>query len=90
MLADALGKVGKVDDALNAADQGLEIAENTGEKWFQAELIRQHGELILIGRGRATEADAEAYFNDALSIARGGGAALWELRATMSLAQLRN
>jgi predicted ATPase len=58
----------------------------TGERWFEAELYRRKGELLLQqGHARA----AEHLYRKALSIAREQEAKLWELRATASLARLR-
>ena len=88
MLSTAHAKAGEVDDALSRAIEGIELTEETGEKWLKAELIRQRGEMILMGGGKSAEAEAETSFQEALSLARGSSAALWELRATMSLAQL--
>jgi predicted ATPase len=56
------------------------------ERWFAAELYRQKGELLL--RQGHAEA-AEGLYRKALSIAAEQGAKLWELRAAMSLAELR-
>ncbi len=88
MLSDALAKAGMVDRALSTAIQGIELTQKSGEKWFKAELVRQRGEMLLMGGGKSAEAKAEASFQEALSIARDSSATLWELRAAMSLAQL--
>jgi predicted ATPase len=66
-------------------DQAIEVAENTGERVFEAELYRLRGEL-LIQLGRAGE--SEGAFRRALSIAEEQKAKLWELRAAASLARL--
>jgi predicted ATPase len=76
---------GQVDEALTLSDEALEIAERTGERWLQAELNRQMGQLLL--REAHSEA-AEELYRRALSIAEEQGAKLWELRAA-SLARLR-
>ena len=88
MLANGLAKAGMVDHALDTVIRGIAVADQSGEKWFNSDLIRQQGELILMRGDKDAEAKAEALFQEALSIARGQSAALWELRATMSLAQL--
>src|SRR5262249_3884945 len=58
----------------------------TGERWFEAELNRHKGKLLL--RQGHPEAADELY-RKALSIAQGQEAKLWELRAVVSLARLR-
>jgi len=60
--------------------------ERTGERWLEAELHRQKGELLL--RQGHSEAAEELYCK-ALDIAREQEAKLWELRAAASLARLR-
>jgi predicted ATPase len=67
-------------------DDALRIAEGTGERGFSAELNRYKGQLLL-RQGRTDTAD-ELYLK-ALSIGREQEAKLWELRAAVSLAQLR-
>jgi predicted ATPase len=67
-------------------DDGLYTVEHTGERWFAAELYRRKGQLML-PQGRAEA--AEEFYRKALGIAQEQEAKLWELRAAMSLAQLR-
>jgi predicted ATPase len=67
-------------------DDALQIVARTGERWFEAELYRQKGQLLL--RQGHSEAATELY-RKALSIAEEQGARLWELRAAASLARLR-
>jgi predicted ATPase len=66
-------------------EEALQISERTGERWFQAELNRHKGELLL--RQGRIEA-AEELYRKALNIAEEQGAKLWELRAAVSLARL--
>jgi predicted ATPase len=58
----------------------------TGERWYEAELNRHKGELLL--RQGHSEA-VEQLYRKAFSIAREQEAKLWELRAALSLARLR-
>jgi predicted ATPase len=76
----------QIDEALNLMDEALQIVEQTGERWFEAELYRHKGQLLL--RQGHTEV-AEEFYRKALTIARDQEAKLWELRAAMSLARLR-
>jgi len=67
-------------------NDALQIVERTGERWFEAELNRHKGQLLL--RQGHAEA-AEEMYRKALGIAREQEAKLWELRAAVSLARLR-
>ena len=67
-------------------DDALRIVETAGERWFEAEIYRQKGRLLL--RQGCTQATEELYHR-ALAIAREQQAKLWELRAATSLARLR-
>ena len=64
----------------------LHDVERTGERWFEAELNRHKGELML--RQGHSELAEELYCK-ALSIAQEQQAKLWELRAAVSLARIR-
>jgi len=66
-------------------DNALEVVERIGERWLEAELHRNKGQLLL--RQEHTEA-AEELYRKALSITREQEAKLWELRAAASLARL--
>jgi class 3 adenylate cyclase/predicted ATPase len=85
-LAMACEIAGEFEEASFLLDEALKIVERTGERWFEAELNRNKGQLLL--RQGHTEA-GEGLYCKALSIAREQEAKLWELRAAMSLAQLR-
>ena len=86
LLCRACDVAGQVEEAATLLDEALQIVERTGERWFEAELNRHKGQLLL--RQGHSEA-AEELYRKALSIARGQEAKLWELRAAVSLAQLR-
>jgi class 3 adenylate cyclase/predicted ATPase len=86
LLAEACEIAGQIDEALAQLDEALRIVERTGERWFEAELNRHKGQLLL--RQGYTEV-AEELYRKALSIAREQEAKLWELRAAVSLARLR-
>jgi class 3 adenylate cyclase len=69
-------------------DQLLAENQRTGQHWFDAELHRQRGELLL----RLAPADitaAEADFTRAMEIARSQQTKMFELRARISLAKCR-
>ena len=68
-------------------DAGINVAEQTGECWFEPELHRLKGELLL-RQCPDEEAQAEAAFRLAIERAAGADALFWELRASVSLAKL--
>ena len=85
-LASACEIAEQIGEALTLLDDALQIVERTGERWFEAELNRHKGRLLL-QRGNAET--AEELYRKALSIAQAQEAKLWELRAAVSLARLR-
>ena len=85
LMASACEIAGQVEEAVILLDEALHIVKRTGERWFEAELNRQKGQLLL--RQGYFEA-AEELYRKALSIAREQEAKLWELRAAMGLARL--
>jgi class 3 adenylate cyclase/predicted ATPase len=85
LLARACEIAGQVEEAATVQEQALQIVQRTGERWFEAELYRHKGELLL--RQGHSEA-AEELYGKALSVAVEQEAKLWELRAAGSLAQL--
>jgi predicted ATPase len=86
LLARAYEIAGQTEEGLTQLDDALQIVERTGERWLDAELYRQKGQLLL--RQGQSEA-AEELYRKALSIAQEQGAKLWELRAAVSLTRLR-
>jgi class 3 adenylate cyclase/predicted ATPase len=86
LLATAYEVAEEIEEALAQLDDALQLVERTQERWFAAELNRHKGELLL--RQGHTDA-AEELYRQALSIAREQEAKLWELRAAVSLGQLR-
>ena len=87
LLADVEGRAHRDGEALARVDDALRQVEDTGERWYQAELHRLRGELTLRSGG-ASAATAEAAFHAALRLARRRAARMWELRAAVSLARL--
>jgi class 3 adenylate cyclase/predicted ATPase len=86
LLASAFEIAEEVEHALNLVDDAWQIVERTGERWYAAELHRLKGQLLLQqGHPEA----AEEFYRKALSIAREQEAKMWELRAAVSLGQLR-
>jgi TOMM system kinase/cyclase fusion protein len=86
-LGVAYTQAGRFEDALKALDEGLATAEKCDERFYEAELQRLKGELLLAES--ADQAAAEACFCTAIETARRQQSKAWELRATMSLSRLR-
>jgi predicted ATPase len=61
--------------------------DTTGARWYEPELYRLKGELLL-QQNSANQAEAETCFAQAIVIAQNQQAKSWELRATTSLAKL--
>jgi class 3 adenylate cyclase/predicted ATPase len=87
LLADAYGQAGQNEKALAAVRERFDLASKTGLGYYDAELCRVRGELLL-KRDGTSAAEAEAWFRRAIDIARKQSAKSWELRATISLARL--
>jgi predicted ATPase len=83
------------EEGLSVLTEALAHAHTTGERFYEAELHRLQGELLLQSGGRAPNSgvstldeDAEACFRQALTVARRQEAKSLELRAAMSLSRL--
>jgi predicted ATPase len=95
LLAEAYGAAAQPERGLEVLAQALAQVDNTGERWWEAELHRLQGELLLqsepgppASREFVPHEAAEACFRQAIAIARRQQAKSWELRAAMNLARL--
>ena len=86
LLGSALIDSGRPEDADNALNKALSVAEESHDRCHEAELHRLKGELALTN-GRSPEA-AETHFQRSIEIAKQQQSKAWELRATTSLARL--
>jgi adenylate cyclase len=87
LLARACLKTGRPLEGLRVIGEALEKARTTGERVWEAELVRVEGELRLAASlDNVTE--ALDCFRRAIEIARRQAARSWELRAALSLARL--
>ncbi|MGB8684897.1 MAG: adenylate/guanylate cyclase domain-containing protein [Candidatus Binatus sp.] len=86
-IATALGRAGRYEEGLAAIDEAFLFTDRTGQQYYQAELHRLKGELLL-GHDAANAAAAEQSFHTALDISRMQRAKSWELRASTSLARM--
>lgn len=97
LFAEACGKLGSPDIGLGLLDQGLAVMARTEERYYESELRRMMGELVLrqaqaeTTRGEQAnpaQARAEQCFREAIEIARRQQAKALELRSVMSLCRL--
>jgi class 3 adenylate cyclase/predicted ATPase len=86
LLARAYRQTGRLEEGLQALDDAQVSIDARGERWWEAEIQRLRGELLL-SRSEANAGDAQACFERALHIARHQEAKSLELRAAMSLAR---
>jgi class 3 adenylate cyclase/predicted ATPase len=87
-LAMAHAELGQFDDAWRCIGEATTAMEATKENLWEAEIHRISGEIALM-QGAPEAAKAEAYFEQALAVARERQAKSWELRAAMSMARLK-
>ena len=87
LLADVETGAGRAESALNLVNETVSEAEQTGQSWFDAELYRARGELLLqCGRPEITA--SEAAFKHAIEVTRRQQTRAFELRSALSLAKL--
>jgi predicted ATPase len=89
LLAEALGRAGHLDEALEVLTDALRLTGETGTVFHWAELHRLRGEFLL-RRGWTQDSahEAEASFHESIAVAQRQRARSLELRATTSLARL--
>ena len=94
LLAEVCGKVGQTEEGLNMLAEALETAHKTEERWYEVEMYRLRGELLLKSEIQGSESEvqrlpeAESCFRQAIEIAHQQSAKSLELRAVMSLSRL--
>jgi tetratricopeptide (TPR) repeat protein len=87
-LAEALGHIGQIGEALATVDEAIERSDRAEEGWIMPELLRVKGELLRLDESPGALDSAEACFLQALQLAGTQGALAWELRAATSVARL--
>ncbi|MGE4095848.1 MAG: adenylate/guanylate cyclase domain-containing protein [Candidatus Binatia bacterium] len=92
LLGETYGLGGQTGEGLAVVGQGLAIANKNEERFYEAELYRLKGELMLQspvhGSQFSMQQEAEACFLKAIAVAQKQHAKSWELRAVTSLARL--
>jgi predicted ATPase len=100
LLAEAYSTVGQCEEGVHVLAEALTLVNHRGERWWETELYRHKGELLLVQKGERmkggprlmphakTVSKAESCFHHALAIARRQKAKSLELRAALSLSRL--
>ena len=84
VLAQALSKANQTQEAMGVLNEALAMVLNKGERYYEAELYRLKGELLL----ESDSTEAEQCFKTSLEIAESQKAKAWQLRTAVSLARL--
>ena len=87
MLAEVESEAGDSDSAMVTIARTIAEAERLGQRWYDAELHRIRGE-ILLKQAPSVPAPAEEAFFAAIAIARHQKTRSFELRAALALAKL--
>jgi class 3 adenylate cyclase/predicted ATPase len=85
--SDIHSKLDQFSQSLVILNEAIDFANASGERFYEAELYRNKGELLLAHTSFG-EAEAETLFRRAFDVAHCQGAKLFELRAVSSLARL--
>ena len=85
LLVESLQKAGHVEAGLEVLDESFASVEDSGERFYEAELFRLKGELLQ--EQNSDDGHIERCFSQAIDIARHQEAKWWELRATVSLSR---
>jgi predicted ATPase len=86
LLAEAFSMTGSNETALTVIDQAIAIAEQTGERWCLAEILRIKAGLLYATDPASQQ--VESLLAWSLRVARSQNARCWELRAACDLASL--
>src|SRR5262245_259977 len=87
LLADVHARLGQTADGPQALAEAHTLVEQNEERWWEAEIYRLGG-VVLLRQPGTPQAEAEAWLQRALDVARHQEAKSLELRAAMSLSRL--
>jgi predicted ATPase len=87
LLAEAYGQAGQPEAGLPVLAEAMTLVDTTEERWWEAELSRLTG-VLLLQLPSPDVSRAEAAFQQALDVARRQEAKALKLRAALSLARL--
>jgi predicted ATPase len=92
LAVEGYARVGRMDDALHELREAYDVMERHQERYFEPELHRLKGELLVQPRcdrvRLPVDAEAERWFRSAIDVARHQHASSLELRAATSLGRL--
>ena len=88
LLAEVCQRTGAAREGLALLDDADATVEHTHDRYWEAEIHRLRGRLLLATAEPAAPASAEACYRRALEVARRQGAHSLELRAAVSLSRL--
>jgi predicted ATPase len=88
LLAQVELGAGRPDAAIELLAEARARVEQTGERWYEAEILRLEGEALLALGDSGRLAEAEACLARAIRASIEVQARFWELRAATSLARL--
>jgi predicted ATPase len=87
LLAEVHGIIGQPGTGLAVLTEALALVEHTGERYYEAEIHRLKG-VLLLQQNSNNQAEAETCFHHAIVIAQNQQAKSFELRTATSLARL--
>src|SRR5262249_23435704 len=87
LLAEAYGTMEQPEAGLTVLNEALTLANTTGARWYEPELHRLKGELLL-QQSSSNQTEVESCFHQAIAIAQNQQAKSFELRAATNLARL--
>lgn len=85
LLAESYAQDGQLEAALEAITEALQWAEKTDERYYEAELYRLRGGLLI---QQGAETAGQTNLQHAMRLAEQRGARIWQLRAACDLAEL--
>lgn len=86
MLGEALGVLGRDDEARSTLNESISFGRLTGERWWESESLRQLGKLY--ERNLGDKVEAEANFREGLELAKIQGVKIVQRRCEADLARL--
>jgi predicted ATPase len=87
VLAEVCDRLGHLEDGLQALAEAHTLVEQYEERWWEAEVCRLQG-VLLLRQPETPQAEAEAWLQRALDVARRQEAKALELRTAVSLSRL--
>lgn len=88
LLAGVCAQAKKAEKGLAALEEAVVLSNQQGGRYYDAEIERLIGEMVLIRNKPDAQRDAEQHFQRAIDLSRRKGAKMWELRSSGSLARL--